>query len=327
MKKFKILIFIVLLITILLGLTSYRKKSSINTIKIGVLNTPNDVAIARNAKLFQKNIPNYKFKFIIFDSGVDANKALMTNSIDLATMGDTNAIVALTNDIPAKLLFINEICQNNEELVTRNESHISNIKDLKGKKIATPFASTSHLSLLYLLNKYDIENKVQLFDMDTQNIVASWQRKQIDAAYTWEPTLSQLKKNGKIICSSKQIAEDNMITGNVTLVSNKFAYEHSNLCLKIKQILLNVHKMRKKHPQKAIQLAANQLGISYSTAKLQINGTKWLNKTEEDSYLQQNGKFIKAMNFAGQYMYKNQSINFAPSNKKIYKFVWNDKND
>lgn len=161
--------------------------------------------------------------------------------------------------------------------------------------------------------------------MDTQNIVAAWKRNQIDAAYSWEPTLSELKKTGLALTNSKKIAVKGMLTGNVTLVSNQFAQEQPKECRKIRDILSEVHAMRKQHPQKTIQLAAKQVGISFKNAKLQVNGTTWPGKNKEKEYLYKNGKFLKAMHTAGKYMKKNQNLNYAPTIKQLESFIWNDQ--
>lgn len=326
-KKFTLFI---LSFVLIIGACSFiQNKNRTNNnriIKIGILNTPNDIAVARKSKILTQTFPGYQIKYVTFDSGVDANKALMTSSIDFATMGDTNGIVALTSNIPAKVFWLNEICQSNEELIVRKDSKIKNCQELKNKTIATPFASTSHLSLLYTLKEYHLAHQVRLLDMDTENIVAAWKRKQIDAAYTWEPTLSVLKKSGYILKNSKEIGEAGMMTGNVTLVSDRFAQQHPKLCHNFYQTLVKIHELRKIRKKEVIKLAAKQVGISYHEAKLQIQGTKWPNGHEEKTYLARNGTFLKAMNKAGKFMYANQSLNYLPKQKDYDDFVWR-KND
>jgi taurine transport system substrate-binding protein len=325
MKNNKLLPIFLLMFSLLFCCNACTK-SSIQShkkiIKIGILDTPNDVAVARKANFFNKALPNYEIKYITFDSGVDANKALMSNSIDFATMGDTNALVAVTRNIPVKLFFINEICQTNEELIVRKDANIHSIKQLAGKRIATPFASTSHLSLLYLLNLEYLQNKVTLLDMDTQNIVAAWKRRQIDAAYTWEPTLTQLKKDGIVLTSSKELEKQGMMTGNVTLVSNRFAREHPKECLIIRNELVRAHQMRSTHSSKAVTFAAKQVGIPVNEAKKQMLGTYWPSLSKEKSYLKYSGRFLNAMKKAGSFMYKNQNLEYAPDEKQLYEFVW-----
>lgn len=324
-KTALIILSIILLIAVGLGLNSREKAGNDKTIKIGILNTPNDIAVARKANILKKVFPGYRIKYITFDSGVDANKALMTSSIDFATMGDTNAIVALTSNIPAKLFWLNEICQTNEELIVRKDIGVKNCQDLRNKTVATPFASTSHLSLLYTLKKYQLSNKVTLLDMDTQNIVAAWKRKQIEAAYTWEPTLSVLKKNGLVLKTSKEIGEEGMMTGNVTLVSNRFAEQHPELCHRFFRALVKIHKLRMKKKDEITKLAAQQVGISDQEARLQVNGTRWPSQQEEKAYLSPNGTFLKAMNKAGEFMYANQNLNYLPGQNKYNSFVWREK--
>ncbi|WHM89946.1 hypothetical protein [Lacticaseibacillus rhamnosus] len=73
-------LWVLLLICSLLGLSScHATPTSAGTIKIGVLRVPNDVAVARQRHLLQKacQAKGLTVQFIAFDSGVDANKALI----------------------------------------------------------------------------------------------------------------------------------------------------------------------------------------------------------------------------------------------------------
>jgi len=153
--KFLIALFMIFLLTGCSNNTDTKKASEV---RIGILQVPNDVAAARQLKYISSYFDkeNIKVKYIIFDSGVDANKALISGDIDFATMGDTNAVVALTSKIDAKLVWVNDVLGNNEGLVVRNGSGIKNFDDLAGQKIATPFASTSHYSLMMTLKKHHL---------------------------------------------------------------------------------------------------------------------------------------------------------------------------
>ena len=173
-------------------------------INIGILRVPNDENIAIRQSIFDKYFTEsgIKCNFIVFDSGVDANKAFASGSIDFATMGNTNAIVALSRGLDVELIWIHEVLGDIEALAVKNGSNINKVEDLAGKKIATPFASTSHYSLLNALKIAGIEDKVQLLDMQTADIVAAWERGDIEAAYTWQPSLGELLKTGKTIITS-----------------------------------------------------------------------------------------------------------------------------
>ncbi|MFC6314160.1 ABC transporter substrate-binding protein [Lapidilactobacillus achengensis] len=300
---------------------------AVTEIRIGILNTPNDVAVARQLGYFQAAFPHQKLKFITFDSGVDANKALLSGGVDFATMGDTNGVVALAAEIPVQLCWINEICGANEALVVRRGAGIKRVKDLAGRKIATPFASTSHYSLMSALSQAGIRDQVTLLDMDTQNIVAAWQRGNIDAAYTWQPTLAQLLPEATVLCDSADLAQQGITTGNITLVRTQFAQAHPHLTQRFVATLDQAHQLRRRHFSQAVSAAARQVGISQREARLQMQGTTWPGASAEFSsaYLGaagSSGAFVQAMTRTGQFMAGQQTITTAPSEQQFIDFIW-----
>ena len=117
-----------------------------------------------------------------------------------------------------------DVAGDNEALVARNGTSINSIADLKGKRIATPFASTAHYSLLAALSQNKLSpNDVQLVDLQPQAILAAWDRGDIDAAYTWLPTLDDLRKTGKDLITSRQLAKDGKPTLDLAAVADEFA--------------------------------------------------------------------------------------------------------
>ena len=51
-------------------------------------------------------------------------------------------------------------------------------------------------------------------------------RGDIDAGYTWLPTLDELRKNGKDLITSRQLADDGKPTLDLAVVSDEFAAAH-----------------------------------------------------------------------------------------------------
>lgn len=300
-------------------------KQTLKEVRIGILQVPNDVSVARQRGYLDKYFAskNLKAQYIIFDSGVDANKALISGDIDFATMGDTNAVVAKSSGIDAKLVWVNDILGNNEGLVVRNNSGINSIQDLKGKKIATPFASTSHYSLMMTLKKYHLLNKVTLIDMDTQDIVAAWRRKDISAAYSWQPTLDQMLKNGHFLMDSEQLRKKGKTTANVTLVRGEFARENPEIVRGFLRQLDKSHKLMQEDPNLAIKSAAKQSSITFKEAKSQIGTSKWLTIKEFNSsnYLADNGEFVDQLDQTAEFMSQQQTINKAPGKKQFNNFI------
>jgi taurine transport system substrate-binding protein len=98
---------------------------------------------------------------------------------------------------------------------------------LKGKKIATPFVSTSHFQLLYALNKAGLKaTDAQILNMRPPEIAAAWGRGDIDATFIWDPVLGQVKKNGKVLTTSGEICKQGACTFDGLIVTRKFAKEN-----------------------------------------------------------------------------------------------------
>src|SRR5699024_689034 len=124
----------------------------------------NDKQVAISTGIMEEKFAKHHLKpeFIFFDSGVSANKALVSGSIDFAEMGYTNSVIALSQNVPAKLIWLHDVIGDNEALVVQKDAEIEEVEDLKGKRIATPFGSTSHYSLLNALNLAGIADEVEL---------------------------------------------------------------------------------------------------------------------------------------------------------------------
>jgi len=104
---------------------------------------------------------------------------------------------------------------------------VNTIADLKGKKVATPFVSTSHFQLLYALQKAGLKPaEVQVLNMRPPEIAAAWGRGDIDATFIWDPVLSTVKKNGKVLTTSGDICKQGACTFDGLIVTHKFAKEN-----------------------------------------------------------------------------------------------------
>ncbi|MGV9382867.1 taurine ABC transporter substrate-binding protein [Nonomuraea sp. NPDC003707] len=100
----------------------------------------------------------------------------------------------------------------------------ASVAELKGKKIATPFSSTSHYSLLAALQEAGLaESDVTVVDLEPPDIQAAWTRGDIDAAYVWTPVLGELRKSGKVLVTSKELAAKGKLTADLAVVRTQFA--------------------------------------------------------------------------------------------------------
>src|SRR3954447_25571251 len=146
------------------------------TIRIGYQSFPSGDLIVKNNKWLEEALPDYNIKWTKFDSGADINTAFIAKELDFGALGSSPVARGLSAplNIPYKIAFVLDVAGDNEALVARNGSDINSIAELKGKRIATPFASTAHYSLLAALSQNKLSpSDVRLVDLQPQAILAA----------------------------------------------------------------------------------------------------------------------------------------------------------
>ncbi|MFI6239503.1 ABC transporter substrate-binding protein [Micromonospora sp. NPDC050795] len=190
---------------------------------------PSGDLIVKNQQLLERALPDYKITWTKFDSGASINTAFAAGSVDIAAIGSSPVARGLSAplNLPYKVAFVLDVAGDNEALVARNGTGVASVSDLRGKKIGTPFASTAHFSLLAALEGAGVkESEVTLVDLEPQDILAAWTRGDLDAAYSWLPSLDELKKTGKVLVSSRELATAGKPTLDLGVVSTAFADAH-----------------------------------------------------------------------------------------------------
>ncbi|MGM0548513.1 MAG: MetQ/NlpA family ABC transporter substrate-binding protein [Bacillota bacterium] len=305
-----------------------ESKNLPDEINFGILRVPNDQTIAIAQGFFDDYFTErgIKVNTRVFDSGVEANQALASGSIDFATMGNTNAITALARELKVELIWIHEVLGENEALAVKDGSGIKKVKDLAGKRVAVPFASTSHYILLNVLKEAGIEKEVQLLDMQTAEIVAAWERGDVQAAYTWQPTLAQLLKSGSTLTNSKKMADKGYITANIDVVRKEFSQKYPELVADFISALSQAGDIYRNNPEKAAKIAGDKLGLETEVALHQMQGTSWKTRKEllsADFFgtKTEAGNFAKVMKDTSDFLQAQGSIEESPSQAAFNQFV------
>src|SRR4029453_13611829 len=131
--------------------------------------------VVKDQKWLETALPDWKITWSKFDSGADINTPFIGKSVDIAAIGSSPVARGLSAplNIPYKVVWVLDVAGNNEALVARNGSGITDVTGLRGKKVATPFASTAHYSLLAALDRAGVaEGDVTLLDLQPPDIQA-----------------------------------------------------------------------------------------------------------------------------------------------------------
>jgi taurine transport system substrate-binding protein len=213
-------------------------------------------------------------KVFFFDSGRDINTAFAAGSIEAATLGSSPVSLGVSNKLGYEVVFINDVIGPAESLAVTTKSGVKSVKDLKGKKVATPFASTAHYSLLAALELEGVDPKdVTILDLQTQDILAAWVRGDIDGAYVWTPVLDELVKNGGVVITdSAALAAKGVLTADVSVVKSDFAAKYPTLVKNYVAALIKTNDLINDKPDEAAAIVGKNLGITKEEAASQLKG-------------------------------------------------------
>ncbi|MFF1920924.1 ABC transporter substrate-binding protein [Streptomyces sp. NPDC058221] len=243
------------------------------TVRIAYQAFPSGDLIVKEKGWLEKALPDYTIKWTKFDSGASINTAFVAGAVDLAAIGSSPVARGLSKplNIPYQVTWVLDVAGENEALVARDGSKISSVKDLEGHKVATPFSSTSHYSLLAALHKAGVDaSKVQLLDLEPQDILAAWTRGDIDASYVWLPTLDELKKTGKVLISSRELAASGNPTLDLGVAATAFIKAHPDVLPAWRKAQAQALDLIHDDPTAASTAVGRQLGISSGEAAAQI---------------------------------------------------------
>jgi len=169
----------------------------------------------------------WKINWRKFESGGEVITAVASGDIQIGYVGSSPLAAAASRESPIETIYVAAEIGAAEALVVRNGSNIKSPQDLVGKKVAVPFASTTHYSLLAALKHWGIDpKKVEILNLRPTEIAAAWLRGDIDAAYVWDPALGKAKETGTVLTDSAQVAKWGAPTFDAWIVRKDFAKSH-----------------------------------------------------------------------------------------------------
>jgi len=186
----------------------------------------------------------YEVDWRQFSSAGDISSAFASRDVPIGVLGSTGITAAVTRGVNMELFWILDNIGKSEALIARNGSGIEKPKDLVGKKVGVPFVSTSHFHLLVAMN--DIwrikAGDVQILNMQPPQIVAAWQRGDIDAAYVWPPALTEIEKTGHKITDSEEIGKQSVPTFDGLVADKDWAAKNPKFMAAFTQVLAKAYQ-------------------------------------------------------------------------------------
>ena len=166
-----------------------------------------------------------KIESFVFNAGPSAIEALFGGQIDVAYVGPNPAINGYLASGGQGIRIISGVASGGASFVVRNDSGIESMKDLGGKKFASPqLGNTQDVALRkYLMdNGFKTTEKggnVTVVPITPADILTLMLKKEIDGAWVPEPWATRLVKeaNGKIFVDERELwpPDGKFVTANI----------------------------------------------------------------------------------------------------------------
>lgn len=246
-----------------------KKIDGLDSVKIGYFGnlTHATALVGANKGFFQKELGATKASYATFNAGPSEIEALNSGSIDIGWIGPSPAINGYTKSKGTNLRIIGGSASGGVKLVV-NPEKIKSLKDVKGKKIATPqLGNTQDVAFLNWISdqgwKVDAESgkgDVSVVRTDNKVTPDAYKSGSIDGAWVPEPTASKLvAEGGKVLLDEADLWPDKKFVITNIIVSQKFLKAHPKAVEAVLKASVESNKWINANPDEAKAAANKQL--------------------------------------------------------------------
>ena len=179
-----------------------------------------------NMETLQKDgLGGKSIEFFKFTSGTEVINAMASGSIDISLNGSSPTAAGYSRGVDLQVIYIYDNINDAEALVVNDK--VTAPQDLMGKTIAVPFGSTTHFHMMFALEQLGISPKdVNVIDMSPPDMVAAWERGDIDGGFVWDPALGRMKEKGRVLLTSGDLSNWGKATFDAMVARKGFTEEN-----------------------------------------------------------------------------------------------------
>ena len=176
-------------------------------------------------RLKKEGLGGKSIEFFKFTSGTEVINAMASGSIDISLNGSSPTAAGYSRGVDLQVIYIYDNINDAEALVVNDK--VGAPQDLKGKTIAVPFGSTTHFHMMFALEQLGISpREVNVIDMSPPDMVAAWERGDIDGGFVWDPALGRMKSTGRVLLSSGDLSNWGKATFDAMVARSAFTKEN-----------------------------------------------------------------------------------------------------
>ncbi len=182
---------------------------------------------------------------------------------------------------PGKIVFAVDESYGGDGVLATKE--IQNIKDLKGRKVASEPGLPAHFVLQYLLHKEGMTiDDIELIIMSSSDAAQAFIAGKVDIAGTYEPYLSialDKREDAHLFISTKDLP--NLVL-DVAIVNNQTLDKRKSDVVKVYEGWIKAMDYYNNNPVESIDIMAKAFNLSSEEFKDTISGLRYIDKKKND---------------------------------------------
>lgn len=182
---------------------------SVKQLRVGYQKASVNLVIAKQQKLFEQEFPNAKISWNEFPGGPQILEALAVGSIDIGATGDTPPVYAQAGNKPLHYFAYETAKPLASAILVPSNSKITQLSQLKGKRIGVHRGSSSHYLLVQAVRKAGLQwTDIQPIWLSPADARAAFQKGAIDAWAIWDPyyASTQVEDKAKVLTTGQSLS-------------------------------------------------------------------------------------------------------------------------
>lgn len=205
-----------------------------------------------------------------FSSGPACSEALYTGAADVATMGDTTAVIAIARGVRVRILTSHGGGEHRHRIMVGAGSGISGPAELAGRRVAVKKGTSTYGGFLELLDRYGIEpTTVEMVDLRPVDMPEALASRSVEAIVASEPTPSLCEAAGATELTT--LGSLGSTYPILLMAGDSFAATEPDRISRMIRALERATELIHNHPAEAAAIVADETGLSLETAARAMN--------------------------------------------------------
>lgn len=259
---------------------TYYSVSNSPDIRVAYISSDHEAAfmVAMAQNTYQKE--GLKVKSTQMSSGSDVIAAIASGDVDVGYVGIVPALQGISQGVPIKI--VGAVNLDGSGIVVDPKSNITNISDLKGKKIASPgVSSIQQVLLLYELQKYNLTaNDTDILSVNIFMIPNTLASDKVDAYIAYEPfvSLAPYRGMGRVLMYSQDIIPDHPCC--VIVARQDYIDNHPQQLQKFLDIHKNTTEYVQTHQNETAYLISQEMTTNPDVEKTALSHVVFVYKVD-----------------------------------------------